>query len=95
MSVINDVKRKNAFSHRLKDKPKQSPEMEPEMSADEMNVAEKALETAEKACYEASKWLLNLSLAIKTPSPAQAEIFRGRVTDLRDEVERMRPIFMH
>jgi hypothetical protein len=36
------------------------------MTEDEMKVAEKALETAEKACHEASKWLLNLSLAIKT-----------------------------
>jgi hypothetical protein len=52
------------------------------------------MKVAEKACYEASRCLLNLSLAIKTPSPEQAEIFRGRVTDLRDEVERMRSIFL-
>jgi hypothetical protein len=91
MPIVPDSKRKNAFSHRLKDKPKQSPETTP----DEMKVAEKALETAEKACYEASRCLLNLSLAIKTPSPEQAEIFRVRVTDLRDEVERMRSMFLH
>jgi hypothetical protein len=94
MPIIKDFERKNAFSHRLKDKPKQSPEPKPEMSPDQMKVAEQTLDTAEKACYEASKWLLNLSLAIKNPSPQQAEIFRGRVTDLRDEVERMRSIFL-
>jgi hypothetical protein len=84
MPIVKDCQRKNAFSHRLKDKPKQLPEPKPEMTPDEMKVAEKGLETAEKACYEASRCLLNLSLAIKTPSPEQAEIFRGRVTDLRD-----------
>jgi len=88
-------KRKNAFSHRLKDKLKQPPEMEPEMTADEMKVAEKALETAEKACYEASKWLLNLSISIRDPSEEQAEIFRERVRGLRDEVENMRSMFLH
>jgi hypothetical protein len=64
------------------------------MTADEMKVVEKALETAEKACYEASKWLLNLSLAITNPSEKQAEIFRGRVTELRDEVEKIRLMFL-
>jgi hypothetical protein len=94
MPIVRDSERKNAFSHGLKDKPKQSAELTSEMSPDEVKVAEKALETAEKACYEASKWLLNLSLAIKNPSPDQAEIFRERVRDLRDEVERMRSIFL-
>jgi len=64
------------------------------MTPDEVKVAEKALETAEKAVYEASKWLLNLSIAIKNPSPDQAEILRGRVTELRDEVEKMRSMFL-
>ena len=67
MPIISDSSRKNAFAHRLEDKPKQSPEMEPEMAPDEVNVAEKALETAEKACHEAS----------------------------RDEVKRMRSMFLH
>ena len=93
MPIVSDSQRKNAFSHRLNDKERE-PEREPEMTPDQMKVAEQTLDTAEKACYEASKWLLNLSLAIKNPSPQQAEIFRGRVTDLRDEVERMRSIFL-
>jgi hypothetical protein len=63
------------------------------MTADEMKVAEKALETAEKACHEASKWLFNLSVAIRNPSPEQVEMFRGRVIELRDEVEHMRSTF--
>jgi hypothetical protein len=94
MPIVPDSQRKNAFSHRLKDKPKQLPEPKPEMSPDQMEVAEKALESAEKAVYEASKWLLNLSIAVKDPSPAQADILRGRIIDLRDEVERMRLIFL-
>jgi len=59
-----------------------------------ITVAETALATTDSAIYEASKWLLNLSLAVKNPFPAQVELFRGRVTALRDEVERMRLMFL-
>ena len=62
------------FHHKLRAPKGEKPEPKPEMSADQMKIAEKALEAAEKACYEASKWLLNLSLAIKNPSEKQAEI---------------------
>ena len=93
MPIVSDAKRKNAFSHRLKDKPKQSPEPEPCMTEDEVTVAEKNLELAEKSCRETSRCLLNLSISIRNPSPEQAEIFRGRVIELRDEVERMRLMF--
>jgi hypothetical protein len=82
------------FHHKLRAPKGEKPEPKPEMTPDEMKVAEKALETAEKACYEASRCPLNRSLAIKTPSADHAEIFRGRVTDLRDELERMRSIFL-
>jgi hypothetical protein len=71
----------------------EEPEPQPEMTADEMMVAEKALDDDEKVVYEASKWLLNLSIAVKDPSPAQADILRERVRGLRDEVENMRSIF--
>jgi hypothetical protein len=94
MPIVSDDERKNAFSHRLKGK-REEPSDTSGMTADEMKVAENVLETAEKAIREASKWLLNLSLAIKDPSPAQADIFRGRVTQLRDEVENMRSMFFH
>ena len=57
LAIVEDSKRKNAFSHRLKDKPKQSPEMEPGMTADEVKVAEKNLDDAEKASREASRCL--------------------------------------
>jgi hypothetical protein len=94
MPIVKDSERRNAFSHRLKDKPKQVSDIVSEMTADQMRVAEKALDDAEKAVYEASKWLLNLSITVKNPSAEQAEIFRGRVTELRDEVERMRLMFL-
>jgi hypothetical protein len=74
MPIVSDSERRNAFSQRLKDEPKQSPELEPEMSSDQMKVTEIALENAEKACHEASRCLLNLSLAITTPSQEQADI---------------------
>jgi hypothetical protein len=93
MPIVSDSKRRNAFANRLKDKPKQSPEPKPEMSEDQMKVAEKTLETSEKAVYEASKWLLNLSMSIRNPSPAQADILRGRVRDLKLEVQNMLSIF--
>jgi hypothetical protein len=84
---------KRLFHRKLRGPRGEKPEPKPEMTPDEMKVAEKALETAEKSVYEASKWLFNLSVAVKDPSPAQVEIFRGRVIDLRDEVEKMRLMF--
>jgi hypothetical protein len=67
------------FHHKLRAPKGEKPEPKPEMTADEMIVAEKALDAAGKACYEASKWLLNLSIAVKDPSPDQADIFREHV----------------
>jgi hypothetical protein len=94
MPIVADSKRRNAFSYRLKDKERE-PEQKPEMPPDQMKVAEQTLDTAEKAIYESSKWLLNLSIAVKDPSPAQADILRERIRGLRDEVEKMRSIFGH
>jgi hypothetical protein len=71
----------------------EEPEPQSEMTADEMTVAGKALDDAEKAIYEASKCLLNLSLAIKNPSDRQADILRERVRGLRGEVENMSSTF--
>ena len=70
MPVVKDSERKNAFSHRLKDKPKQSPEMGPEMTADEVKVAEKAYR-------DVGIGLHNLSVAIRHPSEKQAEMINA------------------
>ena len=64
------------------------------MSLDEMQVVEKGFELAEKACSEASRCLLNLSLAVRDPSPEQIAFFRERAIGLRDEVENMRAMFL-
>ena len=52
MPIVKDSQRKNAFSHRLKDKPKQLPEPKPEMTADEMKVAEKAYRDSQSIRYD-------------------------------------------
>ena len=84
---------KRSFHHKLRAPKEKEPEPKPGMTADEMQAAEKALDDAEKAVWEASKWLLNLSLAIKNPSEKQVEILRPRVKALKDEVEKMLSIF--
>jgi hypothetical protein len=84
---------KRAFHHKLRAPKAKEPEPQPGMTPDEIKVAEITLAAAEKACYEFSKWLLNLSIAIKNPSPAQADILRERVRGLKLEVQNMLSIF--
>jgi hypothetical protein len=83
MAIVSDSKRKNAFSHRLKDKPKQLSEPEPEMSADQMKVAGKMAE-------EVSRSVFNLSCVIRDPSEGQAKIIEGWLDDLNEKIQAIR-----
>jgi hypothetical protein len=75
--------RKNALSHRLKDKPKQLPEPEPEMTPDEMKIAEKHYR-------DASLWLFNLSVSIRDPSLKQTEEMNYWLDELKEKIENIR-----
>ena len=53
------------------------------MTADEMKVAEKNYR-------DVSIWLFNLSVAIRDPSPGQAEIINGWLDELTEKIEGIR-----
>jgi hypothetical protein len=83
MPIVPDSKRKNAFSHRLKDKREQPSDESTGMTPDEMRVAEKAYR-------ETSVWMFNLSVAIRDPSPGQAEITNGWLDELTEKIQDIR-----
>jgi hypothetical protein len=64
----------------LKDKPKQSPERKPGMTANEMKVAEKNYR-------DASLWMFNLSVAIRDSSSEQAEIIDGGLNEVTEKIQ--------
>jgi hypothetical protein len=72
-----------AFSHRLKDKPKQFLDSPSEMTPDQIKVAEKAYR-------DASLWMFNLSVAIRGPSPKQAEMMNEWLDELTEKIENIR-----
>jgi len=83
MPIVPDSKRKNAFSHRLKDKRERSSDNPAEMTADQMKIAEKAYR-------DASVWLFNLSVSIRDPSPKQTEEMNHWLDELKEKIENIR-----
>ena len=83
MPIVPDSKRKNAFSHRLKDNRERSSDNAAEMTADQMKIAEKAYR-------DASVWLFNLSVSIRDPSPKQTEEMNHWLDELKEKIENIR-----
>jgi hypothetical protein len=71
------------FHHKLRVPKGEKPEPKAEMSPQEM-------QSAENTYYEASKWILNLSLDIRHPSERQAGITNGWVDELTENLQRIR-----
>jgi hypothetical protein len=83
MPIIKDSERKNAFSHRLKDKRERFSDNPVGMTPDEMRIAE-------KHCRDVSVWLFNLSVAIRDPSSEQAGIMNEWLDELKEKIEGIR-----
>ena len=83
MPIVPDSQRKNAFSHRLKDKRERSSDNHAGMTADQMKIAEKEYR-------DASLWMFNLSVAIRYPSSEQVKMMNEWIDELTEKIKGIR-----
>ena len=83
MPIVSEQNRKNAFSHRLKDKREKSCAKRSEMTPDQIRIFGKTFR-------ETSTWIGNLWCAIEEPSLEQAKKIDDALRELVERIEQIR-----